>query len=140
MRKLLLASLVACILSPGSVAYGAGQVACWRVISELNKVRKAEDNDVLAMEKVAKRLRTRPIWVENCMRVYGRAVPRRIRIDQDLRDETLERMEEQDIQPEDQAPEELREPDPRLEYEAETAGTRKRPNNEHIRTYRYLPQ
>jgi len=73
------------------------------------------------------------------MRVYGRVVPRRVRIDPDMREEQLEWLEEHDVQSEDMAPEDLREPDPRPEFEPESAGTNKRPTNEHLRRQRYLP-
>jgi hypothetical protein len=123
----------------GSVA-DAGQVSCPSVIRELSRVSKREENRALAMEKVAKRLDTPAVWVVNCMRVYGRTVPRQIRIDPELREELLERMEERDLQSEDQAPEELRNPDPRGEPEPESAGNKKRKPNEYIRRYQYLPK
>lgn len=139
MNKALPAVVLCALLAPGSVAYAA-QVACPSVISELNRVSKTEDNRALAMEKVAKRLGTPPVWVENCMRAYGRSIPRQIRIDPELREELLERMEERDVQLEDQAPEDLREPDPFHEPEAESAGNKRRKPNEYIRRYQYLPE
>lgn len=113
-------------------AFAASQVACSIVISELNQVSKTEDKRILAMEKVAKRLETSPLWIENCMRIYGRSVPRRVNIDLELREQLLERMEETELGPEDLAPEDIAEPDPFSE-EAESAGTEKRKPNEHIR-------
>lgn len=140
MKKLALAALVCWTLLLPSAASALRQVACPRVISELNKVSKTEENRVLAMEKVAKRLDTSPLWVENCMRVYGRSVPRQVYIDQDLREEQLERLEEIDLQPEDTDREDQQQPDPVREPEAESAGNKKRKPNEYIRRYQYLPQ
>jgi hypothetical protein len=134
-------TVAACIvLMLPSTVLATRQVACPRVISELNKVSKSEDNAVLAMEKVAKRLQTNALWVENCMRIYGRAVPRRISIDQDLREEMLERLEERDVQPEDQDREDQQQPDPFREPEAESAGNKKRKPGEYIHRYQYLPK
>jgi hypothetical protein len=109
---------------------GFNQVACPTVISELNRTSRKEDKMILAMEKVAKKLGTSPIWVENCMRSYGRPIPQNVTIDQDFRERLLERMEEVDVAPEDLAPEELAEPDPFYE-EKDTSGVVKRKPNEY---------
>jgi hypothetical protein len=140
MKRILLAAVAFLTLSSPAALYGAKQVACPKVISELNKVSRSEENRVLAMEKVAKRLDTSAVWVENCMRMYGRTVPRQIRIDQDQREELLERMEERDLAPEDVDPEDRQQPDPVREPEPESAGYKKRKPNEHIQRQQYLPQ
>ncbi len=140
MKRLLIAAATFFTLSSPGVLYGGGQVACPKVISELNKVSKSEESRALAMEKVAKRLDTSPVWVENCMRVYGRTVPRKIRVDQELREELLERMEEQDLATEDVDPEDRQQPDPVREPEPESAGYKKRKPNEQIQRQQYLPQ
>lgn len=122
-----------------SPAFAVSQVACPVVISELNRISKNEDKPILAMEKVAKKLDTSPLWIENCMRIYGRPVPRNVNIDQDQREQILERMEEVELGPEDSAPEDVGAPEPFREPEAESAGTKKHKPNEYIRRHQYLP-
>lgn len=118
----------------------AGQVPCPTVLSELNKMRRVEDKLIVAMEKVAKKLDTSPIWVENCMRVYGRTVPQKVAIDPEQREDIAEFMEENDPAPEDRAPEDAQEPDEPGLPERENSGTKKRKDNEYIRRFEYLPQ
>lgn len=132
----LLAALV--VMAP-TTASATSQVPCATVMSELNRVRKSEEKLILAMEKVAKKLDTTPLWVENCMRVYGRSVPREVIIDQDRREQLLERLEEVELGPEDLAPEDLAAPDPISDPEPESAGTKKRKPDEYIQRHRYLP-
>lgn len=120
-------------------AAASSQVPCPTVVSEFNRIRKKEDKPILAIEKAAKKLNTSTLWVENCMRVYGRPVSRQVIIDQDHREQLLERLEEVEFGPEDLAPEDLAEPDPLREPEPESAGTKKRKPDEHIQRYRYLP-
>ena len=138
MCKRIVIVLLALLASPGVVA--AGQVPCAKVVSELNKMKRSEDKLILAMEKVARKLDTSPIWVENCMRVYGRTVPSKVAIDLELREDLLEQLEEGELAPEDRAPEDLREPDEPGLPDPESSGTKKRKTDEYIKRYEYLPQ
>jgi hypothetical protein len=139
MRDAVSIALILISFAAVSPPVGATQVPCPVVISELNKIRRTEDTPTLAMEKVAKKLETSPLWIENCMRIYGRPVPRGVYIDPDLREQLLERMEETELGSEDAAPEERGVPDPFHEPEPESAGTKKRKANEYIQHREYLP-
>jgi hypothetical protein len=138
LRSLLVAMIM--LATHPIIAGAASQVPCAKVLSELNKMRRSEDKLILAMEKVAKKLDTSPIWVENCMRIYGRTVPQRVTIDPEQREDVAEIMEESDPAPEDRAVEDLREPDEPVLPERDTAGSKKREEDEYINRYEYLPQ
>jgi hypothetical protein len=140
MRQAVIVAAVVVVCAVVAPRPGAAfkQVACPLVISELNRISRTEDKMILAMEKTARKLGTSPIWIENCMRAYGRPIPQNVTIDQDFRERLLERMEEVDIAPEDMAPEERAEPDPIYE-ERETGGFLKRKPNEYIQKRPVIP-
>lgn len=68
----LAAALLLVICFPAVVS--AGRVPCHDVLSELDRIGTDAPGVVPDAEKVAHRLGTHPLWVEQCARTYGRRV------------------------------------------------------------------
>jgi hypothetical protein len=91
-------------------AASGGRIPCMDVISEVNRdIGMGRSPDA---SRIAKTLKTSPVWVEHCMVTYGRRLRRAKRDENEAeREEQLEKFEEEE--PEEIAPEEKGEEEPR---------------------------
>jgi hypothetical protein len=93
-KKCLLAVLLAALLAVSAMmTFAAARVPCSRVISEVNRSISKGPLLVPDISEIAERLGTTKIWVERCMRIYGRRPERPHRESHETREAELERME-----------------------------------------------
>ena len=86
----------------------AVRVDCAEVISHINREIRLGGGRYPDMSRLAKELGTSTIWVEHCMRAYGRRLRRPGWESAESREKALELLEEEE--PEESGPEDVEEP------------------------------
>jgi hypothetical protein len=108
----------------------AAPVSCPKVISVINSEIRRTRGESPDLSTVAKRLRTPVVWIEHCMRVYGRRPRRPGSEGAEARESRLERFE--DEEPEEVSREDLIDPDIGPERD-------RRPSRQRILRYQRTP-
>jgi hypothetical protein len=133
-KRLAVAIPIVAMLTIPEPRADAGQTDCATIISVVNSHVRSGAGKSLDMKAISKSVGVSRLWIEHCMQAYGRRLPR-LAIEP-LGHAKEDRLEEYEVdEPNDEAPEDLAEP----EYEREQARRELRNSKERAAGRRKTP-